>query len=371
MTEITPDDLSARLEADDDEVFVLDIRHKDDYEDWHIPGSENIDVYNQLQDNPEAATDPLSEIPDNAEVITVCAAGVVSDTATDRLQQMGYDAKTLVDGMNGWSRVHRNAPVEIGIDGTLVQVTRPGKGCLSYVLISDGEAAVFDPSQYATEYEGILEEYDADLVEVFDTHAHADHVSGGRKLAARHGVPYHLHPEDAANIDVTPLVDGQIIDIGDVVVTIIHTPGHSPGGVTFAIEHEALLTGDTLFHESVGRVELGVSAGLEDSDVEQNAATLYESLQRLLDRPDETLVLPAHDPGSPDPPVTARLDEVTEQNVDLRRDREDFIAVLASDIPDHPPNFERVKRANIGQEDVPDEELADLELGPNRCAASE
>jgi len=133
---------------------------------------------------------------------------------------------------------------------------------------------------------------------------------------------------------------------------------------------EALLTGDTLFHESVGRVELGVEAGLEDSDVEGNAATLYESLQRLLDRPDDdAVVLPAHDPGSPEPPVTATLGDVKAQNADLDREREEFVETLASDIPDHPPNFERVKRTNVGQEDVPDEELSELELGPNRCAA--
>ena len=371
MAEIMTDDLSARLESDDEELFVLDIRHKNDFEDWHIPGSTNIDVYDQLKDEPEAATDALSKIPDDTDVVTVCAAGVISATVTDKLRQMGYDAKTLVDGMNGWSRVHRSAPVEVGIEGTLVQVARPGKGCLSYVLISDGEAAVVDPSQYSAEYEAILEEYGADLVGVFDTHAHADHVSGGRKLAERHDVPYHLHPDDATNIDATPLADGESFDIGAIGVTIVHTPGHSPGGVTYVVENGALLTGDTLFHESVGRVELGVSAGIEDSDIEQNAATLYESLQRLLDRPDDTLVLPAHDPRSPKPPVKARLGEVKTRNADLRRDRADFITVLASDVPDHPPNFERVKRANVGQEDVPDEELADLELGPNRCAASE
>lgn len=371
MSEITPDDLSTRLRTNDGELFVLDIRYEDSFEDWHIPGSTNIDLYDQLKDEPETATDALSEIPDNTEVVAVCAAGVVSDTATDQLRKMGYDAKTLVDGMHGWSRVHRHAPVEVGIEGTLVQVARPGKGCLSYVLISDGVAAVVDPSQYSAEYEVILEEYDVDLVGVFDTHAHADHVSGGQKLAERYDVPYHLHSDDAVNIDVTPLADGQSFTIGAVKLTSMHTPGHSPGGVTYAIDHEALLTGDTLFHESVGRVELGVTAGIEESDVEQNAATLYESLQGLLNRPDDTLVLPAHDPGSPEPPVATRLGDVKSKNADLRRDREDFITVLGSDIPDHPPNFKRVKRANVGQEDVPEEELADLELGPNRCAASE
>jgi len=369
MTEITPDDLSDSLWSDDNAPYVLDIRHEEEFEDWHIPGSVNIDVYDTLEEEPEAADKELASVPEDEKIVTVCAAGVLSQTATERLRAMGYDAKTLVDGMNGWSRVHRTAPVDADVDGTLVQVTRPGKGCLSHVLLSDGEAAVFDPSQYASEYEAIIDQYDADLAEVFDTHAHADHVSGGRKLAERHGVPYHLHPDDADEVDATPVEDGQTITVGSVDISVIHTPGHSPGGVTYDVGGEALLTGDTLFHESVGRVELGVEAGLEDTNVEDNAATLYESLQRLIQRDGDPLVLPAHDPGSPEPPVTARLSDVREQNDDLDRSKEVFVATLASDTPEHPPNFQRVKRVNVGSEDVPDAELVDIELGPNNCAA--
>jgi glyoxylase-like metal-dependent hydrolase (beta-lactamase superfamily II) len=369
MEEMSPEALSEQLRDGEAAPLVLDIRHEEDFEEWHIPGSTNVDVYDELTDDPEEATEPLSELPSDQQVVTVCAAGVVSQTATAVLRELGFDAVTLTDGMNGWSRVHRHAEVPVDIDGTLVQVARPGKGCLSHVLISDGEAAVFDPSHYLDEYDTILDEYDAELVGVFDTHAHADHVSGAADLAARHGVPYYLHPKDALAIDATPIEDGLTVTVGDLDVEVIHTPGHSEGSVSFDVGGEALLTGDTLFHGSVGRVELGVEAGIEDSDVEQNAATLYESLQRLLDRPDDSLVLPAHDPGSPEPPVTATLADVREQNEDLDRDRESFVEELASDIPDHPPNFERVKQTNVGAESVPADELAELELGPNNCAA--
>lgn len=368
MSEISPGKLSERLQAGEDSLLVLDIRHEEDYENWHIPDSTNVDVYDRLVDDPETAKDALADLPEHKEVVTVCAEGVVSQTATGVLQEMGYDAATLTDGMSGWSRVHRYASVPVDLDGYLVQVARPGKGCLSHVLISDGEAAVFDASHYLDEYETIIDDYDAELVDVLDTHAHADHVSGGRELATRHDAPYYLHPKDALNVDVTPLKDGQTITIGDVDIEVIHTPGHSEGSVSFDLDGKALITGDTLFHESVGRVELGVEAGIEDADVEANAATLYESLQRLLERPDDTVVLPAHDPGSPEPPVTATLGDVKERNADLRRDRDEFISTLASDIPDHPPNFERVKRVNVGQESVSTDELSALELGPNNCA---
>jgi glyoxylase-like metal-dependent hydrolase (beta-lactamase superfamily II) len=370
MQELSPDALSERLRNDDEGPLVLDIRHEAEFEEWHVPDSVNVDVYDELTGDPDRAKSALSELPDDTEIVTVCAEGVVSQTATDVLRELGYDAVTLADGMSGWSRVHRHAEVPVALDGTLVQIARPGKGCLSHVLVSDGEAAVFDPSHYLDEYDAVLDEYDAELVGVFDTHAHADHVSGAAALADRHGVPYSLHPKDALALDATPIEDGQVVTVGGLDVEVVHTPGHSEGSVSFDVGGgAALLTGDTLFHDSVGRVELGVEAGIEDADVEGNAATLYESLRRLLDRPDDAVVLPAHDPGSPEPPVTATLGEVRARNADLGRDREAFVAELASDVPDHPPNFERVKRTNVGQESVPADELAELELGPNNCAA--
>jgi glyoxylase-like metal-dependent hydrolase (beta-lactamase superfamily II) len=369
MQELSPEELSEQLQNGSESPLVLDIRHEEDFEEWHIPGSINVDVYDELTDDPEQARDAFSDLPEDEQIVTICAAGVVSETATGVLRGLDYDAVTLTDGMNGWSRIHRHAEVPAELDGTLIQVARPGKGCLSHVLISDGEAAIFDPSHYLDEYDAILDEHDTDLVGVFDTHAHADHVSGAAELADRHGVPYYLHPKDALAIDATPVEDEQTVAVGSLDIEVIHTPGHSEGSVSFDIDSVGLITGDTLFHESVGRVELGVEAGIEDADIEQNATTLYESLQRLLDRPDDAVVLPAHDPGSPEPPVTATLEEVKDRNRDLDRDREEFVEELASDIPDHPPNFERVKRTNVGQESVPADELAELELGPNNCAA--
>lgn len=368
MTEIEPTELGQRVAAGESPLIV-DIRHEEEFEEWHIPGSKHVGIYDELQEDPAKARTELADLPADREIVTVCAAGVLSQEATAILEDLGYEARTLVDGMNGWSRLHRAAPLDVDIDGELLQVARPGKGCLSHVLVSNGEAAVFDPSHYHREYERRIADHDADLVAAFDTHAHADHVSGGRTLADRHDVPYYLHPDDAAAVEATPVRDGDEVTVGDVTVDVIHTPGHSPGGVTYAIGEVALLTGDTLFHESVGRVELGVEAGLEETDVEANAETLYESLQRLRDQPGNPLVLPAHDPGSPEPPEAARLSTVEERNDDLGRDRADFVADLASDIPDHPPNFERVKRVNVGLEAADDLDLSSLELGPNRCAA--
>lgn len=369
MAHISPTELHERLTEDAENVVVVDIRPEESFAQWQIPNSVNIPIYHTVADQPEQASEELSGLPTDALIVTVCAAGVRSQVATELLEEMGFTAKTLLDGMAGWARLHDAHALDLDIPGTLVQVARPGTGCLSHVLISDGEAAVFDPSLYAEEYEDIVDEYDADLVGVFDTHAHADHRSGGRALADRNAVPYYLHPADANGVTARPICDEDIVTVGAVDIEVIHTPGHSPGGVTFDVAGAAFLTGDTLFHESVGRVELGVSAGIEDSDVETNAERLYESIHRLRRREGNPLVLPAHDPGTPIPPVAVPFETVERSNPDLQLDRDTFLDTLLEDVPDHPANFERLKAANTGIESLPADEAIELEGGPNRCAA--
>jgi glyoxylase-like metal-dependent hydrolase (beta-lactamase superfamily II)/rhodanese-related sulfurtransferase len=368
MATITPETLSARLEQGDSDLLLLDIRHTDVFEEWHIPGSTNIDVYDALTSDPETTPEAFDHLPQNKEIVTVCGVGEVSDIATDVLQDMGYEAKTLIDGMSGWSRVHLVAPVSIGT-GQLFQVARPGTGCLSYVLISDDEAAVIDPSQYTENYEHLIDAHDATLTAVIETHAHADHISGARALAVAHDAPYYLHPADAGDLpDLTALEDGQTLTIGAVTIDILHTPGHTAGSVTFDVGGEGLLTGDTLFLDSVGRPDL---EGGDETAIRGRAKTLYESLQRVLDRPDDALVLPAHDPGSPDPPTTAPLTDVRGRNDPLATTQAAFIETITANIPETPPNHEQIKRGNVGTETVDTEKAQELELGPNQCAANE
>lgn len=367
MASVTAETITNRLRAGDDDLFVLDIRHADEFDDWHIPGSTNIDVYDALKNNPDDARNAFQDLPDSKEIVTVCGVGVVSATAEEVLRDMGYHAKTLEDGLRGWSRVHVAAPVPLDIAGTLHQVARPGTGCLSYVLISAGDAVIIDPSQYIAEYEALIDDYTASIAAVVETHAHADHVSGARQLATETDVPYYLHPGDAGNLTTTtPLADEAVLEFGDVSATVIHTPGHTPGSVTLRIGDEALLTGDTLFIDSVGRPDL---EGGTKAELRERAATLHDSLSRILDHPPGVQVAPAHDPGSPAPPTTASLEVVKSGNELLSKSRSAFIEAITDSIPPTPANHERIKRANTGKEPISAEDAKALEIGPNRCAA--
>ncbi|WP_227377955.1 MBL fold metallo-hydrolase [Haladaptatus halobius] len=366
MSEITPDAVSERLEQGDSNLVLLDIRPKDGFDDWHIPGSEHIDVYDDLKTDPGSATEALERLPQGAEIVTVCGVGKVSAVATDVLQEMGYEAITLADGMQGWGRVHRSAPIPIDT-GELIQVDRPGTGCLSYIFIADREAIIVDPSRYIDRYEAVLERYGARLTAVLETHAHADHISGAHDLADNHDAPYYLHPADSGSLaGTTDLEDGQQIAVGTAEIDVIHTPGHTEGSVTFGIGNGALLTGDTLFLESVGRPDL---EGGDETAVRTRAAILYASLQQLIDKPDKAVVLPAHDPESPTPPTSATLVKVRERNDILDHDQAEFVNTITTNIPETPPNHDQIKRANVGKTTLEEDEARQLELGPNQCAA--
>jgi glyoxylase-like metal-dependent hydrolase (beta-lactamase superfamily II) len=136
---------------------------------------------------------------------------------------------------------------------------------------------------------------------VIDTHVHADHYSGGRNLAQVAGAPYCLHESNRGNVrfDFVPLSDGQVLDVGNVKVKVLHTPGHTPDSVCLLVTDlrrgEApwfVVTGDTLFVGAVGRPDL---AGREA----EMAAQLHDTLHaKLLSLPDEIEIFPGHQAGS-------------------------------------------------------------------------
>jgi rhodanese-related sulfurtransferase len=108
VSKIRPSELDDRLS----EVFVLDVRPDEDYRDGHIDGSHNAPVYHDLRSGDHAALDDhLDEVPADAEVVTVCKAGVVAEKATGRLREQGYEATTLSGGYTGWRHYEGNTLV--------------------------------------------------------------------------------------------------------------------------------------------------------------------------------------------------------------------------------------------------------------------
>ncbi|NJM91171.1 MAG: MBL fold metallo-hydrolase [Myxococcales bacterium] len=190
---------------------------------------------------------------------------------------------------------------------------------------------------------------------VIDTHVHADHYSGGPELARRVGVPYALHEinRDRVAFDFMPLADGQRLDVGNVVVDVLHTPGHTPDSLCLLVrdlrrgdEPWFVITGDTLFVGAVGRPDL---AGRE----REMAAELYETLHsRLLTLPPELEIYPGHQAGSAcgaglsgKPASTIAFEK--RFNPMLSMPRAAFIEALVADIPPPPAAMADIVAANL------------------------
>lgn len=197
---------------------------------------------------------------------------------------------------------------------------------------------------------------DVSITHVIDTHVHADHYSGGRALAQKTGALYCLHESNAGRVkfDIEPLRDHQQIAVGNVAVTVIHTPGHTPDSICLAVTDRRrgdapwfLLTGDTLFVGAIGRPDL---AGRE----REMAGQLHDSLHsRILTLSGEIELYPGHTSGSAcgagisgKPASTLGFEK--RWNPLLSMERDAFVDTLTKEIPPRPAEMERMVAANLG-----------------------
>lgn len=178
-------------------------------------------------------------------------------------------------------------------------------GCLAqgaYYIVSNGEAAIIDPLREVTPYLERAEKDNVKIKYVFETHFHADFVSGHLSLSEKTGAPIIYGPNANPSFEAIIAKDGQVFNIGDVTITAIHTPGHTMESTTFLLKdkdgnEKAIFTGDTLFLGDVGRPDLAQKAA--DMSREQLAEILYDSLRnKIMTLPKHLTVYPGHGAGS-------------------------------------------------------------------------
>ena len=223
-------------------------------------------------------------------------------------------------------------------------------GCLahaSYLVGSDGEAAIVDPQRDVDHYIAEAERRGLKIRYVIETHVHADFVSGHRELAARTGAEIVMSRHAGAEFPHRAVSDGESLPLGSVELRAMETPGHTPESVSWLLVEDGapkkVLTGDTLFIGDVGRPDLAGGRGFTPQAM---AGMLYDSLHRkLLELPDSVEVWPAHGAGSAcgrnisnDSSSTIGIQRRT--NYALRpMSREDFVSLLTTEMPEAPPYF--------------------------------
>jgi glyoxylase-like metal-dependent hydrolase (beta-lactamase superfamily II)/rhodanese-related sulfurtransferase len=228
-------------------------------------------------------------------------------------------------------------------------------GCASYLVGDEraGVAAVVDPAYAIEQYLDACERHGVRLTLVVETHTHADHVSGHGRLALEHGVPVRVHGAAEASFPHEPLHDGDEIELGDVVLRVVHTPGHRPEHCSVAVvdrtrgpEPWLVLTGDSLFVGDAARPDLAVGAA-------EGAEGLFHSLRRLVELGDGVEVYPGHVAGSlcgaamsSKPSTTIGFER--KFNPALVDTYDDFMCKASGPQPPRPPNMESIVELNRG-----------------------
>jgi hydroxyacylglutathione hydrolase len=238
------------------------------------------------------------------------------------------------------------------------QLIHEDLGCASYLIGDDkaGPAAVVDPRFEVDEYLELARYVGVRIEHVFETHTHADHVSGHGRLAAATGAAIHIHRDARAGYEHEPFGDGDEFELGSLRVRALHTPGHRPEHTAFALidtrrsdEPWAVLTGDTLFVNDVARPDLAV----EQSD---GARGIFASLQgTLLGLGDDVEVWPGHLGGSMcggpgmDMKISSTIGFEKRHNAALAIiDEDEFVASALAGLGPQPPNFEAIVELNRG-----------------------
>ncbi|MBH8598624.1 MULTISPECIES: MBL fold metallo-hydrolase [unclassified Thermoactinomyces] len=352
-------------------VFILDVRNPDEYNDWKIEGkniqSINIPYFDFLDENETTYKD----LPKDTEIIVICAKGGSALMVAELLDEKGYKVSYLEKGMLEWSQFYHPVTVVVDENIKLFQINRLAKGCLSYMVVSEGQAMVVDPNRHIEEYTNLAEKENAKIVHIMDTHLHADHISGGRALADQTGATYYISSCEmqGTNISFEPLEEHDEIHFGAVRVKIltIPTPGHTPGSVSFLVNDQYLLSGDTIFVGGLGRPDLGGKA-------REWAQSLYETVfKKIALLSDDIIVLPAHYADiqeiNENGYVGATLGDIRRSNEIMRtEDREQFTEMVAGTVGATPPNYEEIIDINRGVIKVSPDKATELEIGPNRCA---
>lgn len=255
-------------------------------------------------------------------------------------------------------------------------------GCLAHAsyLIADektGIAAVVDPQRDIDQYLRDAAEHGWQIRHVFLTHFHADFLAGHIELRNRTGARIHLGARAQAEYDFAPVREGDVVELGDVRLKVLETPGHTPEGISLLVfdravsetKPQAVLTGDTLFIGDVGRPDLLASIGVTADEL---AEMLYDSVHKLMRLPDETLVYPAHGAGSMcgknlSQETVSTIGEQKRFNYALQpMSREEFRQIVTAEQPEAPEYFVydaiRNRQERPGLDEAMQTSLRSLEL---------
>ncbi len=375
LASFSADDLFAWL-VNRDDFLLLDVRNDVEFARFQVEGPYPFEMVNvPYMEFIEMEDESVAKVPRGKKVRIVCAKEGSSKYVGEILVNHGFtDVAHLKVGIRTWGNLL--APARIGQNEgyELHQFRRPGKASCSYGLIHGEEMMVFDPAKNIDFYLDFAKDRGCTITKTFETHRQADYISGSASLRRRAAVEI-VAPDDdfkAARFPYTPARHGDIQRFreGGPTVEVIHTPGHTPGSTCYRIDGKYLITGDTVFIQSIGRPDLG---GMAEAWSEMLFKTMTEILLKL---DDNTIVLPGHymtwQEADANLIFAAPMHRIKQFNADIYAidDAKDFYAFIQSHMRPQPEEYARIRDINAGLVKVDEEQQEIMDIGKNECAAS-
>ena len=361
--------------TDKKDILVLDVRNAKDFQRFQVESPYPFDMLNvSYYDFMEIEDECVAKVPKGRAVRIVCAQEGSAKYVGEILVKHGFeDVGYLTGGIKTWGNLLVPKPVKESDAYSLYQFTRPGKASCSYGLISGKEMMIFDPSRNIDFYLDFANSKGCKIIKTFETHLQADYISGSRTLAEKTGAEFFGGSDfEGTKAGCTQLVDRDIhrFSEGDTELTVIFTPGHTPGSCCFMVNKEYLISGDMIFIDSLGRPDLGGQAV-------DWAVLLYNSMLMIKkELADDLLILPAHymdwREATDDLLFCMDFGAIKERNKSVYNiaSEEEFIEYIKANMRQQPAEYALIRLANGNLEQYDEEKEEELDLGKNECAAT-
>ncbi|HBH29633.1 MAG: MBL fold metallo-hydrolase [Desulfofustis sp. PB-SRB1] len=365
-----------RWVADQADFVLLDVRNSKDFGRFKVEGPHPITMLNvSYFDFMEIEDQCIARMPAKDQAIRiVCAKEGSAQFVAEILEKHGFtDVGYLAGGIKSWGNLLVPTLLH-GDDGyQLYQFIRPGKGSCSYGLIYQNSMMLFDPTRNLDFYLDFARDQGCTITATAETHLQADYIAGSRMIAEQTGASLYANKDDfsGAQFEYVAVADKQDIGFGDGApqVTVVCSPGHTPGSTMYLIDERYLITGDIIFIKSIGRPDLG---GM----VDEWSDTLFETIRNIGDYDGSIIILPGHfigwDEANEQLSFADSLENIRRANQSIYQidNGEDFLAFIKQNMREQPPEYAKIRRVNANIEQVDDEEAEILDLGKNECAAS-
>ncbi|MCP4338196.1 MAG: MBL fold metallo-hydrolase [Desulfobulbaceae bacterium] len=358
-----------------EDIVVLDVRNKVDFGRFKVESPYSFAIQNiSYFDFMEIEDECVAEVLQNKPVRIVCAKEGSAKFVAEILDKYGFkDVGYLEGGIKSWGNLLVPVLLNPGEAYQFYQFIRPGKASSSYGLQNGTELMLFDPSRSTDFYLDFARHNKCTLIKTFETHLQADYIAGSRTLKEKTGAEFMGNTNDfsGAKIDYTALQDGAIYNFSQPgpAVQCVFTPGHTPGSTSFIIDDKYMITGDTIFIQSIGRPDLG-------GQVEAWSDKLFETIQQIKEYKDDMIILPGHymswEEANDKLAFVSTMAETKAFNKDIYaiKDKASFLNFIKNNMRKQPDEYAMIRLINANLEQVDDDKAEELDLGKNECAAT-